>query len=220
VSLSNGVAKSWEPQEGPHWDQFRFPKGPWLLRRLAAGDQRALGELYDGYADFLNAQAMRILRDPTQAEAVVQDVFVRVWHEAAQFDPVRTTPEAWLQAMAHALATERRRAQIVQREGSAWEALGGCSGLWNEDALSVRKAIDSLAPDQRRLMNLVYNEGLSLPEVAARLGEPEADVRARGRMAMARVRQALTRFALARWGVAPMVVGGRLLSRLDGDHSA
>jgi RNA polymerase sigma-70 factor (ECF subfamily) len=189
------------------------PHSPQIIRRLAVGDRRALGVLYDGYAELLNAQAMRILRDLSQAEAVVQEVFVRVWHEARNYDSARDTVEAWLVQLARGIALERRRQQIALPQGSP----GGLNSLWDEDALAVRKAIDTLPPDQRRLMNMAYFGGCSVAEIGQRLGLPPEAVTERCRVAMQRVRQALNRLRLERWGVAPMVVQARVLSRLEQD---
>jgi RNA polymerase sigma-70 factor (ECF subfamily) len=204
---------------GPDSPEFKLPDGAKVIRRLAAGDQHALGELYDGYAAFVNAQALRILRDASQAEAVVHDVFVRVWREVKSYDPSRESPEAWLTAMARAMALERRRQRLALPEaGSA--ALEGVYSLWNEDALAVRRAVDTLPPDQRRLMNMAYFEGLALAQIAELLGEPMGTVAERTRTAMLRVRQALTRQRLQRWSVAPMLVQARLLARLEGQDSS
>jgi RNA polymerase sigma-70 factor (ECF subfamily) len=204
---------------GPDSPEFKLPEGPELIRRLAAGDQHALGELYDGYAAFVNAQALRILRDPSQAEAVVHDVFVRVWHEARSYEDSRESPEAWLTTMARAMAVERRRQRLALPEAGSG-ALEGVYSLWNEDALAVRRAVDTLPPDQRRLMNLAYFGGLTLAQIAERLGEPMGKVAERTRTGMLRVRQALTRQRLQRWSVAPMLVQARLLARLEGEDSS
>lgn len=200
---------------GPDSPAFRVAEGPEKIRRLAAGDHRALGELYDGYSQFVTAQARLILREPSHVEAVVQEVFVRVWNQAGSFDPSRETPEAWLTNMARGIALERRRQQIVLPQASNGAALDGVYALWNEDALAVRRAIDTLSPDQRRLMNMAYFEGLTRAEIAARLREPLETVTDRTRVAVLGVRHALTRHRLERWGVAPMVVHARVLARLD-----
>jgi RNA polymerase sigma-70 factor (ECF subfamily) len=202
----------------PGSPEFKLPEGPRLIRRLAAGDQHALGELYDGYAAFVKAQALRILRDPTQAEAVVEDLFVRVWHEAKNYEPSRESPEAWLTAMARAMALERRRQRLALPE-TCPAALEDVYSLWNEDTLALRRAVDTLPPDQRRLMSLAYFGGLTLAQIAERLGEPMGTVAERSRTAQLRVRQALTRQRLQRWSVAPMLVHAHLVARLQSEDS-
>lgn len=200
---------------GPGSPAFNLPEGPEQIRRLATGDHRALGELYDGYSQFVAAEAARILRIPSQLEAVVQEVFVRVWNQAGSFDPSHETPEAWLAHMTRNIALNHRRQQVVLPKGTSGAVLEGVHGLGIEDALAVRRAIDTLRPDERRLMNLAYFKGLTVAEIAALLREPLVTVTDRTRVAMLRVRRALTRHRLERWGVAPMVVHARLLARLD-----
>ena len=60
-----------------------------LLRRLARGEQAALGEIYDLYAGLVHGLALRVLRDASEAEDVVQEVFVQVWRQAGRYDPGR-----------------------------------------------------------------------------------------------------------------------------------
>src|SRR4051812_34487648 len=67
-----------------------------LLRRLGLGEHAALAELYDRYAGLVHGLALRILRDATEAEDVVQEAFVQVWRQASRYDAERGSPEAWL----------------------------------------------------------------------------------------------------------------------------
>src|SRR5215468_1651491 len=92
------------------------PSSQALLTRLAAGDQQALGEFYDLYAGLVNGLALRILRDTSDAEDVVQEVFVQVWRQASRFDPSRGTAEAWLCTIARTRALDRLRRRTARRE--------------------------------------------------------------------------------------------------------
>src|ERR1700737_3551293 len=69
---------------------------PELAVALAAGNQDALLELYDRYAGLAYAVAMRVLDDPGRAEDVVQEAFLKVWTNAAGFDPKRGSLRTWL----------------------------------------------------------------------------------------------------------------------------
>src|SRR4029453_14920858 len=93
-----------------------------LLGRLTAGDSRALGEVYDRYAGLVNGLALRILRDRTEAEDVVQEVFVQIWRQAGRFDPARGSPEAWICTMARTRALDRLRRRASRREEAGAEA--------------------------------------------------------------------------------------------------
>lgn len=162
-----------------------------LLRRLAEGDQKALGEFYDRYAGLANGLALRILRDGTEAEDVVQEVFVQVWRQAARYDPTRGSPEAWICTITRTRALDRLRRRASRREDPAASAPDPGGRPRTEEALAVRKALDALSADQRRALELAYYEGLTQSEIAHQLGEPLGTVKTRIRSAMIRLREAL-----------------------------
>jgi RNA polymerase sigma-70 factor (ECF subfamily) len=164
---------------------------PTLLRRLSGGDQSALGEFYDLYAGLVNGIALRILRDATEAEDVVQEVFVQIWRQAARYDPGRGTPEAWICTMTRTRALDRLRRRAARREEPGEAAPGASAAPKAEEALAVRKALDGLSADQRHALELAYYEGLTQSEIAKRLDEPLGTVKTRIRAAMIRLREAL-----------------------------
>lgn len=167
------------------------PQSQSLLRRLAAGDTEALGEFYDLYAGLVNGLALRILRDTSDAEDVVQEVFVQAWRQASRFDAERGTPEAWLCAMARTRALDRLRRRVSRREDREEAAPAPTATPQSAEAIAVRKALEGLSEDQRRALELAYYEGLTQTEIAARLGEPLGTIKTRIRTAMIRLREVL-----------------------------
>src|SRR5262249_54552247 len=87
-----------------------------LLRRLGSGDHVALGEVYDRCAGLVTGLALRILRNRTEAEDVVQEVFLQVWRQAGRFDPGRGSPEAWICTITRTRALDRLRRRASRRE--------------------------------------------------------------------------------------------------------
>ena len=164
---------------------------PDLLRRLADGDSDALGAFYDAYAGLVNGLALRILRNTTEAEDVVQEVFVQAWRQAARFDPARGSPEAWLCTMARTRALDRLRRRAARREDPGESAPAPTGRPRTEEALAVRKALEGLSADQRRALELAYYEGLTQSEIARRLEEPLGTIKTRIRTAMIRLRETL-----------------------------
>jgi RNA polymerase sigma-70 factor (ECF subfamily) len=162
-----------------------------LIRRLAAGDHHALGEFYDRYAGLVNALALRVLRDNSDAEDVVQEVFVQVWRQASRFDPARGSVEAWLCTMARTRSLDRLRRRTSRREEPEDIAPPETQQPRTEEGLAVRKALQGLSADQRRALELAYYEGLTQSEIAERLGEPLGTVKTRIRTAMLRLREVL-----------------------------
>src|SRR5262245_38521546 len=162
-----------------------------LLRRLAAGDARALGELFDAYSGLLGGLALRILQSRAEAEDVVQEVFVQVWRQAARFDGRRGNPEAWLCTITRTRALDRLRRRAARRERTGAAAPPGADVPRPEESLAVRQALGELSPEQRRALELAYYEGLTHAEIARRLGEPLGTIKTRIRTAMTRLRDAL-----------------------------
>jgi RNA polymerase sigma factor (sigma-70 family) len=92
------------------------------LVRVAAGDRAALRMVYQDTSAKLFGICLRILNDRSEAEDVLQDVYVTVWHKAGSFDPGRASPITWLVAIARNRAIDRLRASAVRRRMEPIEA--------------------------------------------------------------------------------------------------
>jgi RNA polymerase sigma-70 factor (ECF subfamily) len=165
--------------------------GHTLLRRIAGGDHKALGEVYDLFAGMAYGLALRILRDATEAEDVVQEVFVQAWRQASRYDAGRGSPEAWLCTIARSRALDRLRRRTARREEPSEAAPLPSGAPRTEEALAVRTALQGLPEDQRRALELAYYEGLTQSEIARRLGEPLGTIKTRIRTGMIRLRETL-----------------------------
>src|ERR1043166_2817847 len=85
------------------------------LARVAAGDRAALRLAYQDTSSKLFGVCLRILNDRSEAEDVLQDVFVTVWRKAGSFDPTRASPITWLVAIARNRSIDRLRSGAVSR---------------------------------------------------------------------------------------------------------
>jgi RNA polymerase sigma-70 factor, ECF subfamily len=171
-----------------------------LLSRCAAGDAAALETLYTRVAPILLAVLMRILKRRDLAEDVLQDVFVKVWRHAGQFDRLRGRPLAWLVSMARYRAIDLQRASRpavaltgiavelepqFQVSGPAEAAEGlGTAGL-------LQRCLRQIAVPQRRCLMLAYQEGLTHSEIARALGEPLGTVKSWVRRSLQSLRRCL-----------------------------
>jgi RNA polymerase sigma-70 factor (ECF subfamily) len=180
---------------------------PWerrILARIAAGDESALGQLYDQYAGFVYALAHKVTQDRSTAEDIAQDVFVHVWTCADRFDPDRGSVRAWLGVITHRRAVDRVRRETTARarEERAERRRTGAPPDVAEVATSmvigrrVRDALAALPGDQRQAIELAYFGGRTFREAAAMLGIPEGTAKSRIRLGMAKLTEALQ-------GVAP-----------------
>src|SRR5262245_58060314 len=85
------------------------------LVRLAAGDRAALRVVYQDTSAKLFGVCLRILNDRTEAEDVLQEVYLTVWRRAATFDPGRASPITWLVAIARNRSIDRLRSSAMSR---------------------------------------------------------------------------------------------------------
>src|SRR6478735_517086 len=81
-----------------------------LLRRCGRADEAAFARLYDATASRLFGLAVRVVRDPAQAEEVTQESLLEIWRTASRFDPDRGSPLAWMLTITHRKAVDRVRA--------------------------------------------------------------------------------------------------------------
>jgi RNA polymerase sigma-70 factor (ECF subfamily) len=174
---------------------------PEVMRRVAAGDLSAFSELYDGLATPLFSFAVRMLRDPEEAEDLLQDVFVKIWNQAGSYDPQRGTPFAWAATLTRYKALDRMRARQRRErlhdaaESNALDAGENAreSGDTRADAEALRNVFDRLPCEQREAIDLAYFGGLTQPEIAAKLRQPLGTVKARIRRGMLKLRDYLAR---------------------------
>src|ERR671937_45267 len=86
-----------------------------IVRRMAEGDQMALGDLYDRHARLLYSLALRIVRERADAEDVLQEAFSQVWRQAARFEAARGTVVGWLVTVTRSRALDRVRQRRTER---------------------------------------------------------------------------------------------------------
>jgi RNA polymerase sigma-70 factor (ECF subfamily) len=172
------------------------------LRRVVSGDQGAAAVLYDRHARPLYSLILRILGDETEAEDVLQEVFVQAFRQAGRYDASRGVVAAWLLMMARSRAIDRLRARRSRVEGRTGEVQvlndvpdaqpDVASALLDEERTRlVREALAELPLLQRMAIELAYYEGLSHTEIAERLEQPLGTVKTRIRLGLLKLRDVL-----------------------------
>jgi len=143
---------------------------------------------------------MRMLRMPSDAEDLLQEVFVQVWHQANRYSEERGSPEAWIINIARSRAIDKLRARrrmeksfvLTDDPGRAESAENvESSAAESETKLTMNSALANLPEAQRRVLALAYFEGLSQTEIADRLKEPLGTVKTRMRSGIQRLRDIL-----------------------------
>lgn len=159
-----------------------------LMLRIQNGDEQALGTLFERYANIVLAIGLKVLRDRSEAEELVQDVFFQVYKKSHLFDPKRGTARAWLLQTAYHRAFDRREYLQVRRfydtrsvEDLA-DVVRASSDVEYEVQMRqgetlIRKAFEELNEKQRRTLTLFFFEGYTLREISEHLQESLANIR-------------------------------------------
>jgi RNA polymerase sigma-70 factor (ECF subfamily) len=165
-----------------------------LVAAMAAGDRDALSQLYERHSGLLLGLAMRIVRDRREAEDLLHDVFLEAWRSAKDFDPKRGRARTWLAIRMRSRALDLQKSARVSRNAgdSGLDLLVDDSESSSPDHARVRKALGELGPDQRKVLELAYFEGLSCTEIAARIEIPVGTVKSRLAAGLDRLRSHLS----------------------------
>jgi RNA polymerase sigma-70 factor (ECF subfamily) len=166
------------------------------IDRLAGGDVGGLEALYDAHAAGLLALANRILRDPTEAEDLVHDLFVEIWQRISTYDPQRGSVRSWLLIRLRSRAIDRLRSRQARSSTTAQFAAASIAGKAMDHARTVdqRRAmlgLDEITELQREVLSLAYFQGLSLNEISEHCGIPLGTVKSRLSAAIAALRKNL-----------------------------
>jgi RNA polymerase sigma-70 factor (ECF subfamily) len=184
-----------------------------LMGAIGRREEAALELLYDRYAPAVYALLVRMLRCPSQAEAVLSQVFWEIWDKAQRFNPERGSPRTYILTLARSRALDRIRAQSLQvrKEHEAvrqrqWELLDrqaklnpSESTIGAEDRQLVRAAIKELSREQQQVLHLAYFEGLTHQQMSERLNMPLGTVKTNIRRGLTVLRQALRGAAQVRF---------------------
>ena len=169
------------------------------------GDEQAFAELYDAVAPRAYGLVLRILRDVHQSEEVTQEVFLQLWQTSARFDPRRGSALAWTMTVAHRRAVDRVRSAEAARRRDATHVDRNVETSYDEtaatvhaslEAATVRAALATLTPPQRRAIELSYFGGHTHREVSELTQVPVGTAKSRIRDGLLRLRDVLTPGAL------------------------
>jgi RNA polymerase sigma-70 factor (ECF subfamily) len=173
-----------------------------LIARIVARDASSVGELYDRHSRLLFGLLLKIIKDRSEAEELLQEVFVQVWTRADTYNVQLGTPIAWLVRIARNRAIDRLRANTVRTRTVEATPLPPpvetpeARAAMSEQQRAVARALEALPPDQRQLIEHAYFTGLTQSELATRFGLPLGTVKTRVRTGMMTLRRDLQHIQL------------------------
>jgi len=154
---------------------------------LQEGQNDALAVLFDRYQKLVLSIALKIVRDPGEAEDVTQTVFLDVYRAVAQFDPRKGNTKMWLMQYAYHRAINRRQhlqgrefyksTEMEDLETQPVEAYATFGLSSPEVKALVRQSMDALSDKQKSVIEMACYQGLSMREIADRTGDSFVSVR-------------------------------------------
>ena len=190
-------AQSYSGENGSNADDVA------LMRRMVEADETALGALYDRWVRSLYSLVLHLLKDPDEAEDVVEETFWQAWRKADSYEPSRGAVSTWLLTIGRRKALDRLRARKRSREDLIGDdrSLADLPSSAPDPSIdvegaelreSVRLALNDLPSEQREVLELGYFNGLSQSEIADVTGQPLGTVKTRMRLAMQKLREPLS----------------------------
>lgn len=167
-----------------------------LLERVAAGESTAFAQCLDQYGDLIWSLARRFSATAADAEDATQEIFLRLWKAAAQFDASRGSEAAFIATLARRLLIDRYREKrrrpvevVVEDNEPLWAVHEDASV--SSDAERAAEELKQLRPEQQRVITLSVVQGLSQGEIAMATGMPLGTVKTLMRRGFLELRERL-----------------------------
>jgi RNA polymerase sigma-70 factor, ECF subfamily len=188
---SLGVLKTdTQPTDSTHPSPSGELSDECLMVRVGEKGGEALALLFRRYSRLVRGVSLRILRDASEADDLLQDIFLFVHRKAPIFDPHKCSVRSWIVQMTYQRAIDRRRylqsrhfytrldldgaehmadSRKGREEGELWTNLVGKA--------TIGKLLDTLTEDQRNTIMLYFFEGHTFAEIAAKLDQSLGNIR-------------------------------------------
>lgn len=168
----------------------------WMLAVRDGRDRAAFAALFDHFAPRLKGFVMRSGAGSAQAEEVVQEVMLTVWHKAEQFDPARAQVSAWIYQIARNRQIDvfrKERRPMPEKLGDERDAEPDASEILavEQEAIQLKQALARLKPDQREIIERAYMGELSHQEISTETGLPLGTIKSRIRLGLEKLRHEL-----------------------------
>jgi RNA polymerase sigma-70 factor, ECF subfamily len=166
-----------------------------LVQALKSGSEAAFAELYDRYSALILGVVCRFVQDREDAENIMQDCFVKVWHHMGDYAPEKGRLATWLISIARNAALDFTRSKyFLQRSknqnidllvDTEWEFY---TTQIPEETIGLRQLVDRLEATQREILESMYFDGLTQQEIADQTGIPLGTIKTRTRAGLRQLR--------------------------------
>lgn len=166
-----------------------------LIALLKTRDRQAYSYLYDNYGGALYGIIMKILNKEEAAKDVLQEVFVKIWQHIESYDASKGRLYTWMLNIARNAAIDVFRSagfnkdkKISTLENSVYTDTSALSTAIRTDHMGLKKLVEGLKEEHRRIIELAYFNGYTQEEIAQALNMPLGTVKTRARAALAQLK--------------------------------
>jgi RNA polymerase sigma factor (sigma-70 family) len=167
-----------------------------LVLALRRREKIAVEALYDMYSSSLYGVIVRIVIDTAVAEDVLQDTFLKIWHSFNSYSAEKGRLFTWMVNIARNLSIDKIRSKDFKNQGKNRELENNVAFIdeqrntvYRPELLGIKELVETLKPEQKSILDLVYFKGYTHVEAADELGVPLGTIKTRLRMAIIQLRK-------------------------------
>ncbi|WP_422928995.1 sigma-70 family RNA polymerase sigma factor [Singulisphaera sp. PoT] len=169
-----------------------------LLERIARGDREAVPACLAAYGGLVWALARKYSADPAEAEDAAQEIFIDLWRHAGRFDPGVANEPTFVAMIARRRLIDRSRKRgrtvattlLPEDGGPAHQAVDDRLAVEDEASL-IRARMAEISPEQRMVLEMAIDRGMTQSDIATALAMPLGTVKAHARRGLLRLRELL-----------------------------
>jgi len=167
-----------------------------LVLALRNREKAAIEALYDMYSSSLFGVILRVVSDETTAEDVLQETFVKIWHSFSSYSEDKGRLFTWMVNIARNLSIDKLRSKDFKNnsknqslENNVTSIDEQKSTVYKPELMGIKDLVQTLKPEQKSILDLVYFKGYTHVEAADELGIPLGTIKTRLRMAIIELRK-------------------------------
>jgi RNA polymerase sigma factor (sigma-70 family) len=167
-----------------------------LVLALRNREKIAIEALYDMYSASLYGVISRIIIDTATAEDVLQETFVKIWHSFSSYSTEKGRLFTWMVNIARNLSIDKIRSKDFKNQNKNQELENNVSFIdeqrntvYKPELLGIKELVETLKPEQKSILELVYFKGYTHVEAAEELDIPLGTIKTRLRMAIQQLRK-------------------------------
>jgi RNA polymerase sigma factor (sigma-70 family) len=167
-----------------------------LVLALRNREKVAIEALYDMYSSSLYGVISRIISDTATAEDVLQETFVKIWHSFSGYNAEKGRLFTWMVNIARNLSIDKLRSKDFKNQNKNQDIENNVAFIdeqrntaYKPELLGIKELVETLKPEQKSILELVYFKGYTHVEAADELGVPLGTIKTRLRMAILQLRK-------------------------------